>query len=385
MAPLSSCPFHELGRAELPLSRKNMGRIGVQPAIAISNPAAQQHRPTTKVQGFMARNFLGGISPHSGLAGRGRKGARQNGASVKSAVSGKRAFTLMELLVVIAIIAILASLLLPALTQAKSKANSAKCKSNLRQIGIALFIYEDEQGCFPKTGDPNDQGYYFAPSINTVLRQPMLADGQFAPGCLAGLFQCPSDRRKVRVGWVGSYGYNGYGISCFGEPGKSIQPDWMGRRPATDEGLGLGWKGFFQYNAPGIEASMRANRGVNSSMIHSPSEMIAVGDGHVGSATDFWNNHARTNRFEVFDSFGNLTREGLSPEIFPRSDLKNKIGKTAQRRHSGRLNITFADGHVDAMKVQRLFYSTADQDLRLWNIDNEPHRSRLLMTQTSGR
>ena len=59
-------------------------------------------------------------------------------------LSKKTGFTLIELLVVIAIIAILAALLLPALASAKESGRSAKCLSNMRQVGLGIYMYKDD-------------------------------------------------------------------------------------------------------------------------------------------------------------------------------------------------------------------------------------------------
>jgi prepilin-type N-terminal cleavage/methylation domain-containing protein len=88
-------------------------------------------------------------------------------------VCRRSGFTLIELLVVIAIIAVLASLLFPALSRAKSKAISVKCKSNLHQIALAMRMYVDDCGAYSSGYNINDPAAAVTPWIELPCQAPM--------------------------------------------------------------------------------------------------------------------------------------------------------------------------------------------------------------------
>jgi len=132
-------------------------------------------------------------------------------------------FTLIELLVVIAIIAILAAMLLPALSKAREKARQAVCMSNLKQIGNGLAMYfQDFDGFGPPAKDytrPPDGAAWIADSEWYYALIPYMGGVGAVRG--KGIYYCPSFSEKNRLYTCSSGPYNGlefyakYGINHY--------------------------------------------------------------------------------------------------------------------------------------------------------------------------
>ena len=128
------------------------------------------------------------------------------------AASASRCFTLVELLVVIAIIAILAGLLLPALSSTRDRARQAQCVSNIRDLTLMHLLYVDASGG------------YFCPAWDASFDSWESSSNHRGPGILARLvpdssaasgrvFECPSAKSALYTNLSWTARYTGYGMN----------------------------------------------------------------------------------------------------------------------------------------------------------------------------
>ena len=239
-------------------------------------------------------------------------------------------FTLIELLVVIAIIAILASLLLSSLSNAKAQAWAINCRNHLHQMGLAVQLYaNDSQERYPSIqySTPQTLSWPWERAIEPYYPLRWTNRAYHCPG-YKGLITDSLGETNI---YSGSYAYNAWGF--INTPGG----------------------GAFGLSAP-FDGSGKAF--VRVTEIKSPSEMYEIGESRIQSSPAQGVNLL----------YPNAALDFMVTEAFRTSPY------APQKRHGRNYNQLCCDGHVEAIAPD-LLYARFDLAAR-WNFDNNPHKDQ---------
>jgi prepilin-type N-terminal cleavage/methylation domain-containing protein/prepilin-type processing-associated H-X9-DG protein len=279
----------------------------------------------------------------------------------------RRGFTLIELLVVIAIIGILVTLILPAVAAARASANSTVCQSNLRQFGLAINQYRDDNGVYPQYRaeyPPITNAY----GVNRPRWQWIMASylGGFAqnPDAITAagvsdptytlvpldnkVFVCPS--LDAAGGYSlsirsGSYGYN------FG---------YLGNNRTMLDG---------DNTTPTLHYPVKSVKEVTRTIAFGDSRGGMIPHGGHSMTLDPPHMVVRFDRLSVNSPywqqayFGNLYASGVGPAgVNPYGPDEGPPDivipfSPAEARHKGRANMVFLDGHAESLTLADLGYS----------------------------
>ena len=243
---------------------------------------------------------------------------------MKSQSFRQKSFTLIELLVVIAIIAILAGLLLPAVSKARESGRRATCTSNLRQIAIGFSLYAgDFRGFLPPTTGSNpwvkNGNAYWADFLQPYVDSSVPTNNRGYSGISAG-------NQKART-FNGDYTCPSSDLSCTGYCSQVWHcPSMTNRFPDT---AALAYAYHYNDNACQAEVTNSpAWYGQPFSYIKAPSQFFLVVD--TSTTTD-------PGDYRLYFANG-VSYHGTDPWSLPSS--------TPNLFHNGRFNALFADGHV---------------------------------------